>query len=248
MTQASETVNTVATIAPLRNVMAFTELVDRVMNRTPGLPGMATFHGPSGYGKTFSAIYAANKHKAYHVQMKSVWTRKKLCQSILQSMGILPAATIPDMMDQIGEQLALSRRPLIIDEADYLLSKGMVEVARDIYESSQGAIILIGEEQLPTKLKAIERVHGRMLDWVPAEEATLGDAGHLARLYCPGVEVAPDLLSALYDASAKSIRRIVVNLDRVREAAQLKDLSTIGLGQYGSEFFTGAVPGARRAA
>ncbi|WP_142848377.1 AAA family ATPase [Telmatospirillum sp. J64-1] len=238
----------VNTIAPLRNVAAFSELVDRVVNRTWGLPGMATFHGPSGYGKTFSATYAANRHRAYHIQVKSVWTKKSLCLAILKEMAIAPGGTIPEMMDQIGEQLSLSNRPLIIDEADHLLSKGMIEVVRDIYESSQAALVLIGEEMLPTKLKKYERVHGRMLDWVAAQPASAQDAKQLSRIYCRGVEVADDLMIALHEASAGSVRRVCVNLDRVKELAQTNSLSTITLADWqrlGGEFFTGKPPAGR---
>jgi hypothetical protein len=60
----------------------------RVKDRPPNLPGLATFSGPSGYGKSMAAIYTANKTRAYHVQCKSVWTRKSLCQAILAEMGI----------------------------------------------------------------------------------------------------------------------------------------------------------------
>jgi hypothetical protein len=45
-------------VAPLRNVGLLSELVERVLNRTAGLPGMACFHGFSGYGKSFAAMYA----------------------------------------------------------------------------------------------------------------------------------------------------------------------------------------------
>lgn len=244
----SENLSPVNTIAPLRNVAALAELVDRVVKRASGLPGMATFHGFSGYGKTFAAIYAANKHRAYHIQVKSVWTRKKLCTAILAEMAIDPAHTIADMMDQIGQQLSLSGRPLIIDEADFLVKKGMIEIVRDIYESSQSAIILIGEEKLPASLKKWERVHGRMLDWVAAQPASIGDARHLARIYCGGIEIADDLMTALHDASSGSVRRICVNLDRVREKARLDGLKAITLDQFGREFFTGDAPASRRAA
>ena len=236
-----------STIAPLRNVAAFAELVDRLMNRSPGLPGMACFYGFSGFGKTFAAIYAANKHRAYHVQVKSVWTRKKLCQSILQEMGILPASSISDMMDQIGQQLSLSGRPLIIDEADFLVAKGMIEVVRDIYESSQAAIILVGEEGLPASLKRWERVHGRMLDWVQALAALMADTRHLAYLHCRGIEIADDLLTALHEASAGSVRRICVNIDRVREAAETAGLNRISRAEFTAPFFTGNPPASRRA-
>ncbi len=235
----------VNTVAPLRNVALLAGLVERVVNRPLGLPGMGCFYGPSGYGKTFACIYVANKFRSYHVQVKSVWTRKKLCLSILQEMGVQPAATIPDMVDQIGQELSLSRRPLLIDEADFLVSKGMIEVIRDIYESSQGTVILVGEENLPHKLKVWERVHGRMLDWVAAQPGSLADTKHLARLYCRGVTVVDDLLTSLHEASAGSVRRICVNLDRVREKAIGADLTEIDMTAWtklGGEFFTGNPP------
>lgn len=236
----------ISTIAMLRNVQLFTELVDRVAKRSAGLPGMACFYGPSGFGKSFAAIYAANKHRAYHVQVKSVWTRKKLCQAILNEMGIIPGPTIPDMVDQIGLQLSQSMRPLIVDEADFLLTKSLIEVIRDIYESSQATILLIGEEQLPHKLKRWERVHGRMLDWVAAQPASMTDAKHLSRLYCRQVEVADGLLSAIHGASGGSVRRICVNLDRVREAAETAGLAKIGRDEFKGELFTGNPPASIR--
>ncbi|MDA8232840.1 MAG: ATP-binding protein [Magnetospirillum sp.] len=238
------------TVAPLRNVSLLSELVVRIRDRPPGLPGMGCFHGPSGFGKSFAAMYSANKHRSYHVQVKSVWTRKKLVTAILHEMGVNAAKTIPDMVDQIGEELSLSGRPLLVDEADILVKKGgMIEVIRDLYESSQGTVILIGEENLPHALRQWERLHGRMLDWVPAQPAALQDAKHLARLYAPGISLADDLMDALVQAAAGSVRRICVNLDRVRERAEMAGVSTFGLGDWnatGAAFFTGQPP-ARRA-
>lgn len=238
---------TIQTIAPLRNVTRLAELVDRVTKRSHGLPGMACFYGPSGFSKTSAAIWVRNRYRAYHVQIKSVWSRKKLCAALCIELGVEPANTIADMVDEIGKELALSQRPLIIDEADYLVSKSMIEVVRDIYESSLATVILIGEEQMPQKLKKFERVHSRMLDWVQAEPATIGDAKHLAKLYCRGLDIADDLLEALQLASGGSARRICVNLDRVREAAEAAGKNKIDRAAFTGEFFTGQPP-IRRAA
>ena len=72
MTEQQENINT---FAPLRNVVAMVALIDRVMNRSHNLPGMATFYGPSGFGKTSAAIYTTIKFQAITVQVKSVWTK-----------------------------------------------------------------------------------------------------------------------------------------------------------------------------
>ncbi|WP_304616950.1 AAA family ATPase [Paracoccus sp. (in: a-proteobacteria)] len=235
------------TVAPLRNVGALVELIDRVQKRGFGLPGMATFYGPSGYGKTTAAVYAANRYRAYTVQVKSAWTAKKLCSAILQDLGIPAARTIADMIDDISGEIAKSGRPLIIDEADQLVSRNMIEIVRDIYESSGATVILIGEELLPQKLQKWERVHGRMLDWVPAQPGDIGDVRHLARIYCAGITLDDDLQAYLLKESNASIRRICINLDRVREFALTNSLTSVTRSQWGKAgFFTGHAPAPRR--
>lgn len=234
-------------VAPLRNVAALVALVDRVKNRTFSLPGMAVFYGRSGDGKTTAAVYAGNKFQAITVQVKSVWTKKALCEAILLEMGLTPARTISAMVDQIAEYLAMTDKPLLIDEADHLVSRKMIEVVRDIYEGSQAPVILIGEELLPQKLQEWERVHGRILSWVPTVPANLGDVDHLAAIYAPGVEMDDAFKKRLLDGSRQSIRRICVNLDQVAEFARVHDLARVTAADWGDRtFFTGTAPAPRR--
>lgn len=244
MTEQQENINTVA---PLRNVVALTALIERVKNRAHNLPGMATFYGPSGWGKSSAAIYATIRFDAITVQVKSVWTKKTLCEAILAEVGIPPDPTVSRMLDQISQHLALTGLPLLIDEADFLVQRKMIEIVRDIYEGSGAPVILIGEELLPQKLRPWERVHGRILDWVAAQPGDLTDLGHLARIYAPGLEISPDLRAKLLAASHGSIRRICVNLDRIREFAVIKGLKKVGIEDWATQpFFTGAAPEIRK--
>lgn len=234
-------------VAPLRNVMALSALIDRVQNRHADLPGMACFHGPSGYGKTTAAVWNANSTNAHQVQVKSVWTRKYLCTMIAHELGLDPAKTIPALVDQISEELSRTGRPLIIDEADHLVKNTLIELVRDIYESSGATIILIGEEQLPQKLAKWERVHGRMLDWVAAQPADLREVGLLAGIYCRGIELDDQLRQMILKASNASVRRICVNLNMIAEMARTKGLDRVTGADWGkAEFFTGSAPAPRR--
>lgn len=240
---------TYGSIAPLRNVRALSELITRVQERADGLPGMACFHGPSGYGKTSAAAFATNRFGAHHVEVQSCWTRKKLCEAILKDLGTQPARTISDMVDQIGESLATSGRPLLIDEADHLVDQKKIELVRDIHKASGATVILIGEEELPIKLLQWERIHGRMADWVAAEPATLADVGHLAPIYCRGVGLDVDLQQRLLDESRASMRRIAINLGRVREYGMRMGRKQVSLADFaGERFFSGTAPAPRRIA
>lgn len=233
-------------VALLRNVVRFNQLIDRVQNRGPDLPGMACFYGPSGYGKTTAALWNANETNAYQVQVKSVWSRKHLAEAITRELGLPPGRTIAIMVDQIAEELMKTGRPLIIDEADYLMSPSMIEMIRDIYEGSQAAVILIGEERLPQKLAKWERVHGRMLDWVGAQPLDLREVGLLAEIYCPGVDLDDGLKGAVLQASNGSARRVCVNLSLLAEMARTKGVAALSSKDMSKSFFTGNPPPPRK--
>ena len=234
-------------VAPLRNVAALVALIDRVSSRALGLPGMACFYGPSGYGKSTAAVYAENRFQAFQVQVKSAWSKKKFCEAILAEMSLRPARTIGDMIDQISERLAVTGVPLLIDEADHLVSRKMIELVRDIYEGSQAPVILIGEELLPQKLQEWERVHGRMLAWVGADPASMDDLEKLLPIYSGGVRIDADLRSACLKHSNKSIRRLSVNIADIASEARKLGREEMRLQDYDlRRFFTGAAPAPRR--
>lgn len=234
--------------APLRNLTLLAGLLTLSLQRAPGLPGLVCFNGPSGYGKSYAAAHASGRARAYYVEARSAWTKKAMLLAILRQMGIVPAKTIYEMVDQVAEQLALSRRPLILDEMDHVVERGLVELVRDIYEGSQGTLVLIGEERLPQKLQAFERFHGRILHWVQAQPCNIDDARALAALHCPRVEVMTDLLAQLVEETGGSTRRICVNLAQIGQHARSSGLERIGKGEWaGRPLHTGKPPTARTA-
>lgn len=230
-------------VAQTANISLCDVALERALERTNSLPGMVCLYGPSGWGKSVAATYVATRRRAYYVQAKSVWTRKHMLTAILHEMSLQPAGTIPQMLDQAAEELAMSGRPLIIDEMDHIVARNAVELVRDIYESSQAPILLIGEEMLPTKLKKWERFHGRVLSWVPAQPVTLEDARQLAPLYAPSIEIADDLLQQLVDRSGGSVRRVAVNLELVNDTASQMGVAAMDCAHWGRrDLYTGEAP------
>lgn len=244
MAQHNETLKpAVGGIAQITNLGLCDLAIERALSRSANLPGLVCFYGPSGFGKSMAANYVANSRRARYVQAKSVWTKKHFLKAVLFEMGIKPSNTIAEMADQVSEELATSGRPLIIDEMDHLVDRNAVEVVRDLYESSQAPILMIGEESLPTKLKKWERMHGRVLAWVPAQPVTAADARQLTALYCPRVHVADDLLTRLVELSHGSVRRVCVNLERIQEEAMLVGKDAMDLTSWGKrELYTGEAP------
>ena len=219
--------------APLKNLNILDDIVVKARTRATHLPGIVTFSGPSGFGKSTAAAYVAAKHQAHYCEIRSTWTKKAFLEALLKNMGIPPLRATYQMMDQVSEELATSNKPLILDEFDHAVERNLIELIRDIYEQSQAPIILIGEERLPQKLVPWERFHGRIMGWAKAEPASLQDARALNKHYYPAVAVSDDLLSLVVEEGKGSIRRIVTNLDMIALFARSEGIASIGCKEWG---------------
>lgn len=234
-------------LAALKNVARFLTLVELLRARGPHLPGIGVFHGHSGYGKTYSAIYAQNVTGALRVEVGDSWTRKKFLQNILKEAGQEPQrGSIADLTEQailvLGDDFD---RPLIIDEADKLADKHMLELVREIQEHSQVPVLLIGEERLPEKLRKVERVHNRVLEWVPAEKCDLDDTRALADLFCPELTLSDDLIAQVLNKSGGRARRIVVNLNKIKETARNERADRLSADLFADDWFYTGTPRGR---
>lgn len=74
-------------MADIANIALCDIALEKAMARTSTLPGLVCFYGPTGFGKSVSAAWVANRRRAYYVQAKSVWTRKHTLKSILGEMA-----------------------------------------------------------------------------------------------------------------------------------------------------------------
>jgi len=234
----------VPNIAPLRNVRLLKSAMEHLTKRSPNLPGIGVFYGQAGLGKSNACSAAAASFRAVYIETRSHYTRKSFLLSILAEMSIKPERTTSEMVDQVCQELMLSRKPLILDEGDYLVGRNLIEIVRDIYEGSGAAILLVGEERFPAALKrASERFYDRVLEWTPAETADLDDTRKLATLYSPDVEIRDDLLARILEVSRGVARRIAVNVENVRQEAKKAGSRAIDLKTWGARgFYTGEAP------
>lgn len=243
---SDDTIKPAPTLAMLTNVSLFAELMERVMGRHRELPGMACFYGPSGFGKTKAAIFAANRWRAHYLEVGSTWTQAKFCHSLAIELGLPEKGTIGDLVERIIVALKTSRRPLIIDEFDHVVTRKYCDLVREIHDQTQAAFVLLGEELLAHKLTAFERVHNRVMYWQPAQPCDRADARRLTPIFIPGVEIGDDLLDRIVAASGGRPRRVAVNLDLVRETAVLEGWTRIDATAWGERPLFKGEPPARR--
>ncbi|KHA57154.1 DNA transposition protein [Aeromonas hydrophila] len=218
----------------ITNVELLSVAVQEAVDRAEGLPGVVVMYGYSGVGKSKAASYCVIKKRAYYVECRDTWTRKAFLQAVLADMGVVPERTLSEMVAQIAEQLAKGKRPLIVDDVQYLLDREVANVLTDIHNASNGGtLILIGEEKVPVSLKRLERLHNRVFKWVPAQQASLDDLQVLAADCYPDVVFEVALLEAVLDATKGCLRRAAVNLSHVHQKALELGEETMGLAQWG---------------
>lgn len=244
----AQTMSTGNSIRPLRNVALMAQLIKRLEGRAMGLPGIGVFYGPSGFGKTFAAAYAAAQLDAIHVSVQELWTKRTLIEQVLAELGQDPKRTLAASMKQANEALAIARRPLIIDEADYAMARNLISIIRDFHDGSQVPVVLIGMERLPQKLRKLELVDNRILEWTAAEPADLTDAKMLAELYVPGIEVGEDLITHILNRHKGRVRRMVTDFAYVLEKANIQGVTSMSLDAWGqAPFLRASAPQPRRA-
>lgn len=223
--------------APLRNVAAFSTLIQRVVERPFGVTGMALFSGEPGRGKTESAIQGANMYRAAYVECGQFTTARSLLLDILAELGDLRASgTINELIRQTIKKMAGDvKRPIIVDEAHHIANKRFVDVLRELHDKSRAPVILIGEETLPKRLMLFPQVKDRMLEEVEAVPCDLEDFKLLVRSYCK-VAISPDLAGLILKKTAGNARRIVVNLARANEIVLPPDANgVVSVEAFGGE-------------
>ncbi len=184
------------------------------------MPRLGVFYGPSGYGKSVGAAFTAARFDAGYVEAKSIWTQRSLLTALAEALGIVKVEKSgPRILEQLIDHLNAHPRPIIIDEMDYLVKKQMVDIIRDIHDATAIAILMIGEEALPAKLKEWERFDNRILVYTPAQAASDQDALKLRDHYCRKAKVADDLVLEFRRSCAGVTRRIVTNLERAQNLA-----------------------------
>ncbi len=235
-----------SSFCPTNNIALIHGTMDVLTQRASGLPGIGTFYGASGLGKSFGASYASHPvgFNGVYVCCRSFETKKSFVEQLCKAIGIRARGTVPAIAEDIVQALVLSGRPLIVDEVDHIVESRTLELIRDLHDASGAAVLLIGEEHLPTKLKRHERFDNRVLVWQPAVKCSAGDFDQLAKQYAAQIEIAPELKKRVLEQTHGITRRVVVNLEAIKRWCGQRGHKQ-AKADCDVELYTGAAPGRR---
>lgn len=227
-----------------KNIVRLSDASETLLRRAPGMPGMGLVHGETGTGKTTAVAWMVNRYHGVYVRACAVWTPAAMFSAILRELGRHAHGSGAQMMTDIVEALALSGRPVFIDEADYLVdAKRMSESLRDIHDLTTVPVLLIGMQGIDQRLACRKQLTGRVLQDVHFEPLDREDALTIAHELCD-THIQDDLLDRAFAKVGGYIRNWVVALSRIEEFAKSRGKSTISLAEWGKrDLITGEAPG-----
>lgn len=213
------------------NVMAFLAGFTAVETRGAMESCFMLVSGKAGYGKTSTAKWWGLNQSinAVYIRATSKMTPHWMIAEIVRELGQQPDRRMEYCFAQAVKQVALARRPLIIDEAEHCLADpSVLESVRDISDLTEVPVILIGYDQIKSKLKQHEQLSSRVSAVVEFKPLSLEDVTTCCR-DLTDVEIEPDLCSAILKESQGRPRLILEGIANVERHARRNSLGLVCL-------------------
>jgi hypothetical protein len=230
-----------------KNLVRLDAAYEALAGRAPGVPGMGLVYGFTGAGKTTGLAWLVNRARGVYLRAAACWTPHALLGALMVELGAAPLARSAAMLAYTAQELASSQRPLVVDEADYLVrDPRMLDTLRDLHDLSGAPVVLCGMEGLERQLVHRPLLARRITQWVPFGPADREDARVLADTVCD-VGVADDLLDKLHDVAKGSIGLMTVGLARIEAFGRAHGLAEVDAARWGGQAFFLGGPARRRA-
>jgi DNA transposition AAA+ family ATPase len=226
-------------LAKTKNVRKFLAVLNDLRARPMGVEGMGILWGKPGEGKSTVLAYATNIFNGIFIRAKRSWTMTSLLEAIIIELRGVPGRRRSQMENWIETRLMEARedRIILVDEADYLFSRSMaqndmLDVLRDIYDSTGTPIILAGMENIARRIQEEGRFARRITSWVEFQGIDLDDARIVADTICE-VGVTDNLLIHVHRECKASIGNIVPALSRIENLGKTTGIKTVDLAAWG---------------
>lgn len=239
-------------IVQTSNVSRLMAMTSRLLDTSRVDERMGLLDGLPGQGKTKAVAYTVDQFGAVYLRATKAWTMTTMLKALALELRLEPRGYKSQIQDDIVQALAEDPRPVFVDEADYLLQTGrtdMLDVLRDVYDLSGAPVILVGMEEIVSRIRKTgrwARFYRRITERVTFDGMPLLDAQRVAGQLC---EVAIEgamplgsqigevrgegtLVEKLWSEEGRSIGHFVPALARVERAARANGLDAVDVAVW----------------
>lgn len=187
--------------------------------------------GKAGYGKTGTVRWWANKPEinAVYIQAAAGITPHWVVAEIVRELGDTPDRRREYCFGQALRKVALARRPIIIDEAEFCLrDPEVLESVRGISDLTEVPVVLVGYDKIKSKLLRYEQLSSRVSAVVEFKSLEVTDV----RTCCTElaeVTILDDLAEDIHRQSGGRLRLIKEGIANVERHANRNKLPEVSL-------------------
>jgi len=220
-------------MAMTKNVRRFLAAVRELQNRSLGTEGMGLLWGQPGEGKSTTIAYATNILGGVFLRANICWSVTSMLADIMTELGMAPMHRKAPMIKAIVDHLMSRRRPVFIDESDYLFKRAdMIDALRDIYDLTGSPVILIGMEEMARKIQTKGKFARRITQWIEFAGIDAADARTLADTVCE-IKIGDDLLEFVRLEAKANIGRMTTAMSKIESFGRTNQLKTVTRAEWG---------------
>ena len=187
------------------------------------------FIGRSGSGKTTIAqrMFVTNNRSVY-VLFCEGWNHVELLREITFRLSGARPRFQQVCFEMIQNEMEKKRRLLMIDESDRLNLK-CLNVLRNIHDVCKVPVLLIGEEDLESKIARERRLISRLRGTLYFDPVLQADITVFFK-YALGIQLTPDMSGKLLKHSGGDFRNVVtyaVKIERIMKASGLESITDL---------------------
>ena len=190
-------------------------------------PSIITITGSAGRGKSEFAKHHATNGDAIYIPPMNIRTPTMVLREITFELCKARPGHSETCLNLIGDELAKKRRLVIIDEAD-LLSISILEMLRNMNERYNCPIVLIGEDNLRSKIANRRRISSRIrrnVEFLPITQADIV----LFFRKALDINISPQVAACIHQYSKGDWRPVLttaISIERATKASGLDEIST----------------------
>lgn len=221
------------------NYRSFHDAIKSVEHRGAAEARFVVVSGAPGRSKSTITQGWAAQSGAIHLRAMQGWTPRFFLKTLAKEIKVDASGSVIDLQERCFQRLAHLGFPnIVIDEFQHCLADhaATLEKVRDICDlippSIHSVVVLVaGDEKALTNVQRFGAISDRIGARVEFELATLADATLLCKRLSE-VEIKPDLIAQILQASRGVFRQIVNAIATVEGVAKVSGVTSIDAAQF----------------
>lgn len=176
--------------------------------------------GDAGFGKSRTGTWWHIQHDSVMIRMKAACTARWVLQDLNAALGEPDThGRTQKLFGTAVGSLAKNPKPILVDEVEYALQNDIkaLEILRDISDTVDVPLILLGREYVYKRLERHRQLYTRISGYAEFQPATAADVQLCVDELCevPAAEEVVARIGAESEGHIREIVKAIANVERV---------------------------------